>query len=240
MRIYFCSLGGYIDFQYMNKIYIYYTRRFSTMKNSKVIKNFKSLIEQSKKNLGDSFFLEITDESVEMHGITDKPVKLQDAILFIRKNNQTFIRGFFDKEKYEFSSIRHLSASSNILIGVDYSDINNNLIYLNLAENYFIPISSSELSKDDVFYLYWEYQNSFCLTSFEYDPLEDTIALETFSMHKKSLQKILRTFVQKLLSVHKNYNINSSFFSENLIIEEIEDSNVKSNDKEVYLSESEW
>lgn len=204
------------------------------MKNSKVIKNFKSLIEQSQKNLGNSFYLEITDESVEICGITDKPVILDKAILFMRINNQTFIKGFFDKEKYECSSIRDLPASSDIVIGVDYRDMNDNLIYLNLTNNCFFPISASDLSEEDTFYLYWEYQNSSCITSFEYDPLEDTVILETVSMHKKSLRKILRAFVRNLLSVHKSYNINSSFFTENLIIE---DSIVKSDDEEVYLSE---
>ncbi|MGE8003564.1 hypothetical protein [Lysinibacillus sp. NPDC093216] len=210
------------------------------MKNSKVIKNFKSIIEQSKKNLGDNFCLEITDKNAEMYGITDKTAILDNAILFMKINNQTFIKGIFDNEKYEFSSIRNLPASLDIVIGVDYSDINDNLIYLNHTNNSFFPISASDLSENDVFYLYWEYQNSSCITIFEYDSLEDTVVLETVSMHKKSLRKILRVFVQNLLSMHKSYDNYSSLFSENLIIEEIKDSIVKSDEEEVYLSESKW
>ncbi|WP_445478309.1 hypothetical protein ACULLL_18875 [Lysinibacillus irui] len=211
------------------------------MKDSKVIKKFNTLIEQSKKNLGDSFCLKITDESVEIYGITDKQVILYNAVLFMRINNQAFIKGFFDKEKYEFSSIRKLPASSDIVIGVDYSDMNDNIIYLNPINEGFYSFSASDLSEDDAFYLYWEYNNSSCMTIFEYNPIEDdTAVLETISLNKISLRKILRTFVQNLLSVHKSYNINSSFFTKNLIIEEIKDTIVKSDDGEVYLSESQW
>ncbi|MFJ5791047.1 hypothetical protein ACIP9G_13300 [Lysinibacillus sp. NPDC093197] len=211
------------------------------MKDSKVIKKLNSLIEQSKKNLGDSFCLKITDESVEIYGITDKQIILYNAALFMRINNQTFIKGFFDKEKYEFSSIKNLPASSDIVIGVDYSVINDNIIYLKLINEGFYSFSASDLSEDDAFYLYWEYNNSSCITIFEYNPIEDdTVVLETISLNKVSLRKILRTFVQNLLSGHKSNNINSSFFTKNLIIEEIKDTIVKSDDEEVYSSESQW
>lgn len=211
------------------------------MKDSKVIKKLNSLIEQSKKNLGDSFCLKITDESVEIYGITDKQIILYNAVLFMRINNQTFIKGFFDKEKYEFSSIKNLPASSDIVIGVDYSVINDNIIYLKLINEGFYSFSASDLSEDDAFYLYWEYNNSSCITIFEYNPIEDdTVVLETISLNKVSLRKILRTFVENLLSGHKSNNINSSFFTKNLIIEEIKDTIVKSDDEEVYSSESQW
>lgn len=175
------------------------------MKQSRITKQFNEVIEHSVDSKGNTFCLVIKGDEIELLGITQGSIKPQEAIVFIQKDKEAFIQGFFDKKKFEHSSIEYLIAPSSILIGVDNRDKEDNIVYLQCGDYCERTNSKSSFNTGDSLNIYWEYGAYSCLTVCTYDPIQDEIVRELVMANNEPLKRFLKTIVRTLLlSVEKS------------------------------------
>lgn len=169
------------------------------MNLSKFAKQFKEVIDQSYKNNGSCVCLEITDKSASLSGVSRKKIAPQSALLFIRKNDQTFVKGVFDEVYIESSSIEDLDSSDSILLGIDCRTKENNIVYYKSGKTIDKVSSSSSMNSDDALYIFWEHGPYASLTVCAYDPIQDEVIREIVSASNEPMKRFLRAIVRQAL-----------------------------------------
>lgn len=162
-------------------------------------KQFKEVIDESNKNNGRCVCLEITDKSASLSGVSRKKLVPRSAIVFIRENDQTFVKGVFDEGYIESSSIEGLDASNSILLGIDCRSKENNIIYYKSGKTIGKVSSSSSMNSDDALYIFWEYGPYASLTVCAYDPIQDGVIREIVSASNEPMKRFLRAIVRQAL-----------------------------------------
>ncbi|MFS0662137.1 hypothetical protein AB1L07_25210 [Niallia alba] len=169
------------------------------MTNSKTRKQFNKLIEHCITNKGNTFCLYSNEDEMNLIGLTKEPLEPNEAIVFLQKNNKTYVKGTFDGIQYSSSSIELLNPLSTTIIGVDNRDKEDVIIYFQSNEEYSRISSSSSFEGEDTLYIYWEYNHYSCLTISTFDPVQKKTIRETVFGDMEPFKRFLKAIVRKAL-----------------------------------------
>lgn len=173
------------------------------MDNLKLTKQFKEVISHSAKNINSCISLQIKSESASLSGLSRKLLTPSSAIVLIQRNKQIYVKGHFEDVNFEFSSIENLDASDSILLGVDCSNKDNNIIYYRSGNSIVKLSPSSAMNPYDFVYIFWDIGPCACLTICAYDPSQDEIIREVDVANNEPLKRFLRSVVRQTLPSHE-------------------------------------
>ncbi|MNW58355.1 hypothetical protein D3C74_362170 [compost metagenome] len=158
------------------------------------------LLADSEKGTGNQFALKIKQGDSVLIGSAPKPVVPTSAILLLNQGDSCLVKGYIDQVYSEISS-NSVPSLDTIIVGVDCKKDDNNKIYYNLGHGEKKITSKTDMSKDEMFLLYWETEYLGCLTFCSYDDVRNEVIREVLSAKDEAMKRLLRGITSKFLSL---------------------------------------
>ncbi len=174
-------------------------KKVNPMNHKKTKNQFRALINDCSETVDSGACLLITSESTTLSGISKNKLLPQSAIVVIRYNGQSYVKGRLDGVAFEFSSIEGLNASKSILLGIDCRSKKNNIIYYQSDNTIGMVSSNSSMNTNDSIYIFWEYGPNVCLTICAFDPIRNEVVREVVSAQDEPMKNFLRAVLRQSL-----------------------------------------
>jgi hypothetical protein len=166
------------------------------MNNEKNSNSLQDLLEACKDDKKECFSLGLseTDASLMARSIPSS------AFILKKDVNCISTIGFLDNKRIEFSSNEDAKFPNQMIIGVDCRKEGKNKVYYQANGNDVVKIShKTEMTKDDIFLIFWENKELSCLTFCGYDNLRQEVIIEVISATDPGIKKFLRGISREYL-----------------------------------------
>lgn len=167
---------------------------------------FLELLEYCKGDRGDAFSLKFEGNIGILEGISQVPLKPVSALIVMKDKKDTIICGRLDginltaDEEYNYS---------DIIVGVDVRNNKKVKVYCSIGESVKKINSKSDLYLEDMIMVYWEIQESACLTFVNYDPIKQETVVEIIESENDGTKACFRGMVRNYLFQCDSSLINS-------------------------------
>lgn len=173
------------------------------MKNQE---KFLELLKYCNENKGDAYTLKFEGNIGILTGISKVPLKPVSALVVMKEQEDTIIVGrldginLTDDEEYN---------SADITLAVDVRNNKKVKVYYSIGESVNKINSKSYLDLENMMMVYWEIQESACLTLVCYDPIRKGTVVEIIESEDEGTKNCFRGMVRNYLFQYNPSLINS-------------------------------